>query len=116
MSSPWLRLAMELPISRQVARYEPNDRTDFCISTIYAEDTKRYETAVFHPEFWPDKDLGFKCQLPCIVGFYDTRQKAVKHHHRWVKVFVNPKSALPKRLPHYETWGVNSKTFVYREE
>lgn len=67
-----------------VARHETDD---LFVSTIFARDTKRYETAIAHAEF--------KDNALIIVEQYDTEEDAQTGHHKWLDVMKNNPTELP---------------------
>ena len=53
------------------------------VSTIYAYDVARYETAIQHPNF----DAGYWI----IVEYADSLEKALDMHSRWQNIFIEDK-------------------------
>lgn len=72
---------------RKVARYD-SKKTNIIVSTVFATDTRYYETALI------DKECSFGCVH--IVSEYKTKQEAKKGHNHWVRLLREKK--LPKEI------------------
>lgn len=73
----------------KLARYEDEEKNLF-VSTIYAEDVRKYETAVHHPLYCNDDEL-------IIVEYYDNVIEAEAGHARWVAM-VSGEEPMPESV------------------